>query len=57
LYPVVLIPSIYFIDSTSGLDLEVTGGQASKEKILESIQTATEKLKVKLQKIFIRYVK
>jgi hypothetical protein len=52
-----LIPSIYFIDSTSGLDLEVTGGQASKEKILESIQTATEKLKVKLQKIFIRYVK
>jgi hypothetical protein len=27
-----LIPSIYFIDSTSGLDLEVTGGQGFKGK-------------------------
>lgn len=46
LYPVVLVPSIYFIDSSSGVDIEVTGGQISKEKLLESIGSATEKMTV-----------
>jgi len=36
IYPVILIPSIYFIDSSTGLDLEVTGGNLSKEMLLSS---------------------
>ena len=41
-----MIPSIYFIDSTSGVDIEVTGGQITKEKLVESIEKANEKMKV-----------
>ena len=41
LYPVVLVPSIYFIDSSNGVDVEVTGGQKmTKERLLESIKKA-----------------
>jgi len=38
IYPVILIPSIYFIDSTTGLDLEVTGGKLTKEMLLSSLR-------------------
>lgn len=44
-YPVVLVPSVYFIDSSSGLDLEVTGGEISNEKLSESINKAVSKMK------------
>ena len=38
IYPVVLIPSIYFIDSATGVDLEVTGGLVTEERLQMSIQ-------------------
>jgi hypothetical protein len=40
------VPSIYFIDSSTGVDLEVTGGEVTKEKLLESIEKATTKMQV-----------
>ena len=41
LYPVILVPSVYFIDSSNGVDVEVTGGQKmTKERLLESIKKA-----------------
>ena len=47
LYPVVLIPSIYFIDSSNGIDVEVTGGaQITKERLLQSIHKAMAAAKI-----------
>ena len=47
LYPVVLVPSIYFIDSSNGVDVEVTGGQKmTKERLLESVRKALHVAKV-----------
>lgn len=40
IYPVILVPSIYFIDSESGVNIEVTGGNVTKEKIIQSIDKA-----------------
>nr|ACO11745.1 UBX domain-containing protein 2 [Caligus rogercresseyi] len=37
-YPVVLVPSLYFIDSANGLNRETTGGHSDPEKIRVSIQ-------------------
>ena len=42
IYPVILVPSIYFIDSQSGVNVETTGGSVDKEKILQSIDKALE---------------
>jgi hypothetical protein len=39
-YPVVLVPSIYFIESESGVDIEVTGGSIDKTRLLASIEKA-----------------
>jgi len=41
IYPVILIPSIYFIDSSTGVDIEITGGVITKE----SLNTSFEKVK------------
>ncbi len=44
LYPVLILPSIYFIDAATGVDLEVTGGvEITKEKLLESAKKAIAK--------------
>ncbi len=45
IYPVVLVPSIYFIDSMTGVDLEVTGGKMTLEKIQASIDKVLESRK------------
>jgi len=42
IYPVILVPSIYFIDSQSGVNIETTGGTVDKEKLIESIDKALE---------------
>merc|ERR1711971_1265819 len=42
IYPVILVPSIYFIDSQSGTNIETTGGTVDKEKLIESIDKALE---------------
>ena len=42
IYPVILVPSIYFIDSQSGTNIETTGGSAEKDKLLQSIEKALE---------------
>ena len=34
------MPSIYFIDSQSGTNIETTGGSAEKDKLLQSIEKA-----------------
>ena len=48
LYPVVLVPSIYFIDSSNGVDVEVTGGhKMTKERLIESIKKALAVANVK----------
>lgn len=44
IYPVMVVPAVYFIDSTSGVDLEITGGQITVESLLASIQRAYDKL-------------
>ena len=47
LYPVILVPSIYFIDSSNGVDVEVTGGlQMTKERLLQSINKALAVAKI-----------
>jgi hypothetical protein len=46
LYPVVLVPSIYFIDARSGVDIEVTGGPITKEQLVGSIDKAEQQMKV-----------
>jgi len=38
IYPVILIPSIYFIDSNTGVDLEITGGVITKESLNASFE-------------------
>ena len=43
IYPVILIPSIYFIDSNTGVDLEILGAIITKETILSSIDKVSEK--------------
>lgn len=40
LYPVILVPSIYFIDSSTGVDIEITGGLVAREKLMASIEKA-----------------
>jgi len=45
IYPVVLVPSIFFIDSSTGVDLEITGGILSREGVIQSIDRTMEKLK------------
>jgi len=44
IYPVILVPSVYFIDSSTGVDLEITGGIITKESLLASISKALEKV-------------
>jgi len=43
IYPVILVPSVYFIDSSTGVDLEITGGIISKESLMSSITKALAK--------------
>jgi len=43
IYPVLLVPSVYFIDSGTGVDLEITGGVVTKSMLLSSVQKATER--------------
>jgi len=45
IYPVILIPSIYFIDSSTGVDLEIVGGVITKEKVLASFDNLKNKSK------------
>merc|ERR1712203_675274 len=40
IYPVILVPSIYFIDSQSGTNIETTWGSAEKDKLMQSIEKA-----------------
>jgi len=39
-YPILIVPSIYFIESTSGVNLEVHAGDADQEKLLNSLKKA-----------------
>eukprot|EP00092_Neocalanus_flemingeri_P087862 GFUD01110942.1.p1 GENE.GFUD01110942.1~~GFUD01110942.1.p1 ORF type:complete len:457 (+),score=155.05 GFUD01110942.1:48-1418(+) len=43
IYPVILVPSVYFIDSGTGVDLEITGGIVTKESLMASIDKAVAK--------------
>eukprot|EP00092_Neocalanus_flemingeri_P039660 GFUD01043192.1.p1 GENE.GFUD01043192.1~~GFUD01043192.1.p1 ORF type:complete len:451 (+),score=153.31 GFUD01043192.1:49-1401(+) len=43
IYPVILVPSVYFIDSGTGVDLEITGGIVTKESLMASINKAVAK--------------
>jgi len=44
IYPVILVPSVYFIDSSTGVDLEITGGIVTKESLMSSISKAQAKV-------------
>jgi len=44
IYPVILVPSVYFIDSSTGVDLEITGGIVTKESLMGSISKAQSKV-------------
>jgi len=44
IYPVILVPSVYFIDSSTGVDLEITGGIITKESLMASISKALQKV-------------
>jgi len=44
IYPVILVPSVYFIDSNTGVDLEITGGIVTKETLMSSINKALSKV-------------
>jgi len=46
LYPVILVPSMYFINSQDGKNIETTGGSVTKENIIESINKAFEGVKI-----------
>jgi hypothetical protein len=47
LYPVILVPSVYFIDSSNGVDVEVTGGlQVTKDRLIQSIKKAFASAKI-----------
>jgi len=39
-YPVIIVPALYFIESSSGLNLEVAAGEVTKEKLLASLTKA-----------------
>jgi hypothetical protein len=52
MYPVVLIPSIYFIDSTSGLGLEVTLRSGFKGKDPRKHSNSNRKTEGKIAKDF-----
>jgi len=41
-YPILIVPSIYFIESTTGVNLEVTAGEADQDKLLASLRKANE---------------
>merc|ERR1712179_57045 len=43
IYPVILVPSVYFIDSNTGVDLEITG-IVTKETLISSINKALAKV-------------
>merc|ERR1719229_2117212 len=44
IYPVMVVPSVYFIDSTTGVDLEITGGLVTKDSLLASVARARQRL-------------
>jgi len=44
IYPVILVPCVYFIDSSTGVDLEITGGAITKDVLLASINKAVERV-------------
>jgi len=44
IYPVILVPSVFFIDSSTGVDLEITGGVLNKDLLVESICKTLSKL-------------
>jgi len=44
IYPVILVPSVFFIDSRTGVDLEITGGVITKQQLIDSI----EKVRIKM---------
>lgn len=44
IYPVMVVPSVYFIDSTTGVDLEITGGLVTKDSLLASVARARKRL-------------
>ena len=46
LYPVILVPSMYFVNSQDGKNIETTGGSVTKENIIESINKAFEGVKI-----------
>ena len=46
LYPVILVPSMYFINSQDGKNIETTGGSVTKDNIIESINKAFEGVKI-----------
>ena len=35
-----LVPSVFFIDSSTGVDLEITGGVLTKDSLLASVTKA-----------------
>ena len=42
IYPVLLLPCVFFIDSATGVDIEITGGATlNKESLLASLDRAT----------------
>merc|ERR1719187_3084210 len=45
IYPVILIPSVFFIDSATGVDLEITGGVVTKDSLKTSVEKALSKNK------------
>lgn len=40
IYPVVLVPSVYFIDSANGVDVEIVGGEG---RTIQELEKAVEK--------------
>jgi len=43
IYPVLVVPSVYFIDSATGVDLEITGGRVTTAGLLASVQRAQQR--------------
>jgi hypothetical protein len=46
LYPIVLVPSVYLINSATGVDLDVTGGDVTAEQMIARIEKAKAEMKV-----------
>lgn len=44
IYPVILVPSMFFIDSKTGVDLEITGGVITKDQLVTSIEKAVNRM-------------